>query len=601
MLLTREEIVIRIQELPPDQQAAAASFALELYGEAPQFERFEPTRFDPASYIQNNLGWSPWHGDGEHPGQTEIIDAYVLAVRQQLERRDYQAEKIAENDLQYWKPGQTIKYVIRVEAGHTVGKTKLASGIVNHFYDHFQPAIVYFFAPTGDQIKLLLWKEIASDREGKGLPGRILGNCELRVSPNHFAIGRATDNTGGKGTHRVHGQHGEYLMFVVDEAEAVADYVFDAIDSMTSGGVCIVLMLANPQTRSSRFHKLKAISNVQSFRISCIHHPNVVAGREIIPGGVQRQYVETMIEKHCEVVTEHSEDDHTFELVFDARVGDVIHPMGTIFKPNAEFLFRVLGIAPKNIADNTLITPGRYEAATKRAPSAEACTWARLGIDVSRWGADYGTLYIRLGMNVWREAQFWKQSTTEYLRLIREAARKLAALGVTSLHLRIDGGGGFASGIVDPLEDDLEMKELFEDFQIFEVHFNATAHDGTAYADLATEMYGEAAETLRGISIIDAPEALEADLCERIYKWVNNKAKDVKKLESKDDFRKPQRAGHSPDDGDGFVLCVGPDFLFESRAAISVGDSSRLETKASGTAIDDLAQRLLKRRQEKSL
>ena len=53
---------------------------------------------------------------------------------------------------------------------------------------------VYSFAPTWEQIHDLLWKEIGADREGKGLPGRVLDTCEIKLRKNHFAKGRATNN-----------------------------------------------------------------------------------------------------------------------------------------------------------------------------------------------------------------------------------------------------------------------------------------------------------------------------------------------------------------------------------------------------------------------
>jgi hypothetical protein len=111
---------------------------------------------------------------------------------------------------------------------------------------------------------------------------------------------------------RAQGQHGKYLMFVLDEAEGIDDYVWNAVDSMTSGGISIVLMLANPRTRSSQFHKAAGQANVKSFRISCLQHPNVVSGQEIVPGAVKRAYVDGMIDKHCEAVGADEPDNHTF-------------------------------------------------------------------------------------------------------------------------------------------------------------------------------------------------------------------------------------------------------------------------------------------------
>lgn len=514
---------------------------------------FTPYRFDPKRYITEKLGWMPWSGDAEHPGQLQVIDAYTLALRQQEERNAYEQGAIEEHDLEWWTPGTTIKNWLRVEAGHTVGKTKLSSGLVNHFFDCFEPAIVYTFAPSKEQIKDLLWKEIKADRGGKGLPGEIL-DLGLRRGPNHFAKGRATNDNNGNGTERVQGQHGPYLMFVIDEAEGVPDFVFSAIRSMASGGVVIVLMLANPRTRISRFHKLKSQANVANFRISCLYHPNVIADRELVPGAVRREYITEVMREHYEEATVHDSDAYTFELPWQP---------GVIYRPNPEFMFRVLGIAPANVADNTLVPQGRYEAATKRDPSGDDPTKARMGVDAARWGKDYGTLYVEHGGRVWRAAQLWKLDTIEYYERIRQEALALPAT-VTSLHIRVDGGGGFGSGVIDLLRRDLELRRRFSDFKVYEVHFNGTPRDEKAYNDLATEMYVLAGERLKALRLERPPEVLEIDICERTYEWVIHKGQTVKKLLPKDKFKKEH--GHSPDDGDGWALCTAPDWIFRNDA-----------------------------------
>jgi hypothetical protein len=516
---------------------------------------FVSYRYDPVRYVIDKLGWHPWAGDEEHPGQVEVLEAYALALRQQHERLAYEHGELRRDELRYWQPGQVVQNRIRIEAGHTVGKTKLAAGVVSHFFDTCGPSIIYSFAPTYDQINDLLWKEIRTDRRGRKLPGRVLDTPELKYKADHFAKGRATDNAHGRGTEKVQGQHGKYLMFVLDEAEGIADFVYNAVESMTSGGIAVVLMLANPRTRTSLFHKQRLRSDTHNFRISCLWHPNVLADREIVPGAVRRNYVEKMVEAHCEVTDQHEPDSHTFELPWRP---------GVIYRPNSEFIFRVLGIAPSNSAIDTFVPVGRYEAATQREPSPleEEATWARMGIDCARYGDDMGNLYIRYNARAWRAAQFAKLDSFAYYARVKEEAALLRDAGVKQLKVRVDAGGGFGVGVIDLLNHDADLGEWFEEFSVLEVHFNGTAADPTAYADCAANMYAEAAETLKGIAVLNAPELLEGDLTERRYRWVNKSGVHVKQLEPKDDFRKRQQ--RSPDDGDGFVLAVVPDHAIVS-------------------------------------
>ncbi len=518
---------------------------------SPELARY---RFDPDAYIAERLGWQAWSGKADAPGQRQILDAYALALRQLHERDDYEKGRLAESQLEYWQPGQAIQNVIRVESGHTTGKTKVLSGIVNHFFDCFAPSVGYCFAPSWEQIHDLLFKEIKADRQGKNLPGRVL-DLELRAGDNHFIKGRATNNAQTEG---VQGQHGQYNLYVLDEAEGVAEFVFDAIRSMTSGGISIVLMAANPRTRSSRFHKIGTEPHVKSFRMSCLHHPNVIAGREIVPGAVRRQYVEEMLSAHCQETPTHNADEYTFEVDWKP---------GKIFLPDSEFLFRVLGIAPANISDRTLVPVGRYEAACKRQPVENAPHQLRYGVDVARFGNDHGTAYRKYNGAVKRIARLTKLNTIDYAQAVKADALRLKCEcpAITSLHVRVDGGGGFGGGVVDSLKADMELRQAFPDFKVFEIHFNGSPRDGKAFADWITEATADASESLKTLALVNPPNELQGDLTEREYEWVNKSGVAVKKLEQKDKFRKRQKPERSPDDGDGFVLAAVSDYLIQAK------------------------------------
>lgn len=517
------------------------------------FEQYQP---DPVGYIVEVLKRRVWAGANGKKGQQEICEDIAESVRRQL-ACDPNAPKI-----------------FRVEAGNGVGKTYLIAMLVNWFFDSFAPSIAYTTAPTKRQVEQLLWKNIKALRP-RGLPGRVLPEEPRMVkAPNHFAIGLTTSDSGGQGEERFKGQHDRFLLFVLDEAEGVPRFVFDAILRMMTGGeVLLVLIIGNPRTRTSEFHRWSRLPGVRNYRLSVLDHPNVVTGQDVIAGATSRQWVIGRIQAWCEVVSQHNEDDFTFTLPWDVPApdqGDGSHgPAGTIFRPNAEFMTSVLGIAPANAADRTLISVGRFEAACKRNQYRHDFTTLRFGVDVARFGLDYGTLYCRQGGRVWREAQFYHQDSFEYVGRIKKAALRLKAETEQehgpqrfSLHIRVDGGGGFGSGVIDLLKADDELRRAFPDFRVLEIHFGGTAYDETAYYDAITEMYAIANETLSAVSLERAPERLGTDLTERLYEWRIREGIAVKKLEPKEQFRKSERIGWSPDDGDGCVLCLAPDYLF---------------------------------------
>ena len=532
---------------------------------------------DAAGYIKRYLHWSPWSGTAEQPGQAQIVEAYNLAIRQQLEKHAYEMGEVGLDEMEAWQPGQTIQNWIRVESGNLVGKTKLAAGLFSHFFDVFPDSIIYTFAPSYEQINDLLWKEIRKDRRNNQRPGRVLETPRLNERPNHFATGKATSNSNDTGIERIHGQHEPYLMFVLDEAEGVGDFVYEAIEGMDTGIVVIVLLLANPRTRSSTFHKLAGRDYVKSFRISTLTHPNVVQGKQTIPGAATRDWVVRRLERYAEVVSEHSEDEGTFEIAWLP---------GQIFRPSPTFFWRVLGIAPTNVADDTFCPIGRYEAAQKRQPfTGDDPQKARLGIDAARYGGDNGTLYIRHAGVIWRAWLFHKNDGYEYYRRAKNAIRLLVAQGVKDIEVRVDGGGGYASTAIDNLNHDIELQrgvELtrilketgqvleeghpflgLERFVVREVHNNAVPYEASSFADLVTEMYYHCAEALKVLRLESPPDNLEMELCERTFSYGTLNGVEVKKLISKEQFKAKKK--RSPDDGDGCVLAAAPDFIFKRR------------------------------------
>jgi len=534
-------------------------------------------RYDVIRYVEERLGWSPWRGNGDDkPGQAEILEAYELSLRQQHERKEYNAGELTEDELIYWKPGQRIKTWFAVDAGHNVGKTKLGSAFVNHFLDTCSPSIINTYAPSKEQIHDLLWKEIKVDRRDKGLPGRIL-DLEIRIDDDHFAKGRATNDAHGTGRERTHGQHNPYLMFVLDEAEGIPAATWDSVESMTSGGIYIVLVLRNPRTHISRAHKVRKEPFCHPFRISCMWHPNVLANRELVPNSVTRDYLHTML-KHCTIVEEHIPEKYTFELPWI---------QGVIYQPGIEWLWRVAGIPASQKADHVFCPITRFEAATHREiGNTDPINVARVGVDVSRFGDDYGTVYIRHHNAIWRAAQLYQLDTTEYYIAIRDAILSLVHETnnrVNDVIVRVDGGGGFGGGVVDQLRRSLELKNVLKYFEVLEVNFNGRCFDETRFSDLATEMYYHAGSELENdLTVLHPTDELQIDICERSWRWVGvtgQAAKrladrsgdgssvsawykhEVKKLETKERFR--GEYGRSCDDGDGFVLAAAPDYVFE--------------------------------------
>lgn len=533
--------------------------------------QFTPYQFEPQKYIAEKLKWEPWQGESDdRPGQTQVLDAYRLALLQLHEKQDYENGRLGLEELQYWQPGQVIQNYISVDAGHTVGKTRIGAGMVNHFFDCF-PSIIYSYAPSREQVHDLLWKEIKSQRRGKGLPGRIM-DLRLEISDDRFAKGVATNNAKDAGTERAQGQHGPYLMFVLDEAEGIPGFIWDAVEAMSGGGIVIVLILRNPRTRTSRAHKIRQRPFCKTFRVSCLWFPNVIHNRDIVPGGCSRDYVEKLLddnEEKCEIVTEHNPDHHTLEVPWRP---------GIIYKPSIKFLWRVEGIAAAMQSDNTFCPIGRYEQAVNRDPVSTNPTFARIGVDAARWGNDYWTIYVNHNGRVWREAALQNPTNIDIFELVSKTAVRLSRQeGVTDLSIRVDGTGGYGAGVIDLCRASIDLKKEFDSVTVHEINFEELSYDQTMFADRVTEMYYHMGEAMQSLSVIDPPDELERDVCERTYHWVVKNVtvdqrngrkvkqlKEVKEIESKADFKR-RNNGDSPDNGDGAGLCCLPEFALTER------------------------------------
>ena len=604
------ELVALIAALPDGaKKIRAVELAVQKYSQTvsqTDAEKYAVYRNRPAEYISTFLHWTAWTGrDEDHPGQLQILEACALVMRQQEEKDLYEKGELKREDLKCYTPGQKIKKWIRVESGNGIGKTKTSSGILNWFLDCFVPSAIFTFAPGGDQARFAMWAEIRKDREGKGLPGRIL-ETEIKISGHHFAAHRTVSDGLGKGEERIKGKHEAFQLFVLDEADGIPDFVFGAINAMTSGGNSLVVMFANPKSRATMFHRIKSKSYVQTFRISTLDHPNVVAGFEVIPGAVKRDFIETNIENDCEILhicEEHCRLDHkelhndeefTFELIYPVKIGELDCPPGSIFRPNPTFMTVILGITPPNSTDNTVVPVGVYEGACKRIPQGGDASIARIGLDAARFGGDLGKMYVYWQDAAWLACEFFKQKTEKYVETIRAECHKLAAKGVTKLYIRIDAGYG--GGIIDALRIDGELTKAFDEYEVYEVHFGSTKTHSKDYYDVVTEMYFEAAETLKGVCLLNAVPSLEIDLCEREYNYKNVQGKIKKKLEEKPDFKK--RKKHSPDDGDGLVMAIAPDYCFNrlNFHVVNPAVAGRAAVNKSNP-LDNIMNRLLEKKE----
>ena len=242
-------------------------------------------RQDPVGFFRDILGIEPWS-----------VQERVL-------------ESIRDNPRTSWK------------SGHRVGKSNTAGGAALWFYCSHEDARVVMSAPTARPVDDILWREtkMMRARAGKCVACKREDPEDLRIlrpcphsAPIDGEMGelartgiKSVDFREIKGftareVEAITGTAGKNLFFIFDECSGIADELFEGLEGNRAGysrsgsGTVRVLYTGNPTRTSGEFYDSH---NSKSKYFHCIttsseESPNVVAGREVIPGLATREWVE---------------------------------------------------------------------------------------------------------------------------------------------------------------------------------------------------------------------------------------------------------------------------------------------------------------------
>ncbi|MBA7641202.1 hypothetical protein ES703_48878 [subsurface metagenome] len=156
-----------------------------------------------------------------------------------------------------------------VGAGHGVSKTYGAGRIALTFLSCYYPSTVVTLAPSGHQVKNLLWREIRAAHTNARVPlgGKlttIMLDMQAETGVIWYATGISTrPDTVTQEATRVQGIHNEYVLIILDEAAAILPEIFPAA------------------IKDPTWHTIN---------ISVTDTPNFKAGRQVIPGVYGREY-----------------------------------------------------------------------------------------------------------------------------------------------------------------------------------------------------------------------------------------------------------------------------------------------------------------------
>ena len=420
---------------------------------------------------------------------------------------------------------------VMVRASHSVGKTHLAGGLVNWFFDCFRPSITITTAPTALQVDDLLWKEVRMQRQGR--PRLKPKSSRMELAPNHFAAGF----TAASGD-AFQGRHEENVFIVFDEACGIEGQFWTAADAMLTGDSCRMLAIMNPTDPGSRAWQEEEKGRWKVIQVSCLDHPNVVADLAGLPppfpGAVRASWVEDQVSAWCRRVP-----------LSEVMAGDFEWPPGAgeWFRPSGQFESRVLGRWPTQSRDTVW-----------SEPVWQLCLGGsglvgplKLGCDVARYGDDATVIHAaRGGVSVAHESHRGF-STSEVAAQIKALVKSLCREGEDPKQVPIsvddDGVGG---GVVDQLRG----------WKVIPISSAGRARDPEGYPNVRSEMWFAArgmAEEGR-ISVAALPDEVKNDLWRQLSSAKYRlDGQGRRKVEPKDEMKK--RLQRSTDDADAFMLC----------------------------------------------
>lgn len=212
-----------------------------------------------------------------------------------------------------------------VPAGHSVSKTFTAARLAVWFKTCFQPSTVITTAPSDNQVKNQLWREIhmafAGSRVDLGGKMRVLqwdhqpAKAVLASLPpavredweKNFAIGFATSpDTATEDVTRLQGFHNQHLLLILDEAGGLIPQIWrTARVSLMTDPNCRMLAIGNPTDPYSEFAQVCASGKWNVIPISVRDTPNYKQGRAVIPQVAGRLFEKDIIDEYGENSNEH--------------------------------------------------------------------------------------------------------------------------------------------------------------------------------------------------------------------------------------------------------------------------------------------------------
>jgi len=305
------------------------------------------------------------------------------------------------------------------KSANATGKTHGAARVAVWFYKCFGGAQVYTAAAAPQSnLERLLWGEIGGivEKHPELFKRDEIKNLHIARSAQSFLAGVTIPTSGSEAQReaKFSGKHAPHLLFVVDEGDAVPDEVYRGVESCMSGGHARLLIMLNPRAESGEVYRMSRDRRAKVVSLSAFNHPNVIEGRDVIPGAVTRETTVRRINQWCRPLAEGEPvDGECFRLpeflegamasTQDGRVYEPLRP-GCYKIMEPLFSYMVLGEYPSKGSAQlisrewVLQARQRWDAwVMENGERAPRHAMAVMGLDVGEFGSDANAACFRAG------------------------------------------------------------------------------------------------------------------------------------------------------------------------------------------------------------
>lgn len=402
---------------------------------------------------------------------------------------------------------------VALRSGHKIGKSRLDAGLALWWSTTRKGGRSIFTAPSGHQVRDILWVEVVdlyetAAKRGKPLGGHLYDDYHkgLKLGNGREVFGLTT-----RDKESFAGLSGE-VFFVVDEASGFPEPIFESVfGNMTGGGK--VLLTGNPTKTNGTFHgafhgKADAWKRLH---VRSTESPNFHGGN--IPHLAGPKFLE-----------------------FARKQWGEGTPVWNV---------RIEGEFPDG-ADNQVIPLSFIDDAKFRYELVEAEGLLTAGIDPARYGPDNSKMAVRRGKKHLAQITLPPGDGPDTAHAAYKELSPFILAGEIP-DVKVDEIG-IGVGVVDAFR---KYKDLKGKVNLIAVDARSNALDSEHYHRTRDQLWFAAREWLEEGGALLEHDDLEADLGAPTYLF---DARGRFLVESKDSIK--ARLGRSPDDGDAFCLCV---------------------------------------------